>query len=91
MTRPAIRQTTLLDAQLIAMPIVNKALPQIIVYRLPRRSAMKRPVNKLPANAPAWMLAVIPPWRPLEGSLKYLLNCVIVRMPEIEPVSYPKA
>jgi hypothetical protein len=83
-----MRHSTLFEAQDMAIPIVNKALPQIMVLRLPRRSAIKKPVNRLPAKAPAWIEAVIPPWRPFEGSWKNLLNWVMVKMPEIEPAIY---
>ena len=66
-SRPAIKHSTLFEAQLIAMPIVNKAAPQRIVRRLPSASARNIPVNKLPAKAPASMDAVMPPCKAFDG------------------------
>ena len=67
MSRPAIKHLTLFEAQLIAMPMVNKAAPHNIVRRLPSASARNKPVNKLPTKAPAWMDAVMPPCNPFDG------------------------
>lgn len=61
MTRPAMRQATLLLAVVMAMPIVKSAEPQSSVRFRPNLSARKRPVRRLPTKAPAWIDAVMPP------------------------------
>lgn len=67
MTRPATSAATLFAAVDMAIPIVNNAEPNNIVFLRPNLSAKKAPVSRDPAKAPAWMEAVIPPWRKLLG------------------------
>ena len=69
MSLPAMRHLTLFEAQVIAIPMVKRADPHKIVLLLPKASARKRPVRRLPAKAPAWMEAVIPPCNPFDGEL----------------------
>jgi len=70
MIRPAMRQETLLEAAVMAIPMVNSTDPQSSVRFRPRASARNSPVKRLPTNAPACIEAVIPPSRLLEGWLK---------------------
>lgn len=87
-TRPATKAITLFATVEMIIPRVKIADPIKIVFFRPNLSAKSAPVKREPANAPAWIEAVMPPCKKLLGEFMYERNWGIASIPLNDPVSW---